>query len=134
VPLFIWKRSYETGVPEIDLDHRQLVGVINELYEAMKLGQGHDLASQTIDRMLGYIGDHFATEEGFMRAYAYPGIAEHEEAHRELTAKVRELDARRRSGTTLPVAEMLTILSDWLKNHILVEDKKVGAFLKRGTA
>lgn len=134
MPLFIWKRSYETGVPEIDLDHRQLVGVINELYEAMKLGQGHDLASQTVDRLLEYVRNHFANEEGFMRAHAYPGLAEHEQAHRELTAKVRELDARRRSGSALPVAEMLTILCDWLKNHILVEDKKAGSFLKRVTA
>ena len=38
--LFVWDQSYDTGIEEIDRDHRGLVKLINDLYEAMQDGSG----------------------------------------------------------------------------------------------
>lgn len=130
MPLFLWKRSYETGIPEIDYDHRQLVGIINELYEAMKTGQGCEVINRTIDRLLEYSRRHFASEEGFMRACAYPDTAGHEQSHREMTERIVAMDAQRRAGGSVPSPEMLTFLRDWLCTHIAIDDKKLGEFLR----
>jgi hemerythrin len=38
--LFVWDDNYRTGVDEIDHDHKGLVNLINDLYEAMQDGSG----------------------------------------------------------------------------------------------
>lgn len=131
MPLFIWKPSYELGIPEIDLDHRLLVGMINELYEAMKQGQGYELMNEILDRLIDYVGRHFSNEEGFMRAAHYPGILDHEREHQQFRASVLEMDMRRRAGNLPPSIELLTYLGDWLKNHVTTTDKELGRYLKR---
>ena len=35
MPLFLWKKNYEIGIAEIDTQHRNLVGIINGLSDAM---------------------------------------------------------------------------------------------------
>lgn len=131
MPLFIWKPSYEIGVLELDHDHRQLVGLINELYEAMKIGHGYELINQLIDRLLKYSAEHFANEEGFMRASNYPHLEAHAREHDEFRSRIGEMDRDRREGQLLPSTEMLSFLCDWLKTHILESDKDVGRFIKR---
>lgn len=131
MPLFIWKPSYELGIPEIDLDHRQLVGLINELYEAMKQGQGYELMNQILDRLIDYVGKHFAAEEGFMRAAHYPGMFDHEKEHQQFRASILEMDMRRRAGNAPPSIELLTYLKNWLSNHVTTVDKELGRYLQR---
>ena len=131
MPLFIWKPSYEVGVPEVDHDHRQMVGLINELYEAMKIGHGYELISHHIDQLLLYAVEHFATEEGFMRASSYPYLEAHRQEHQEFRDKVDEMDQLRRQGRQLPSTEMLSFLRNWLQTHILESDKDFGLFIKR---
>ena len=40
MPLFLWKKSYEIGIAENDTQHRNLVGIINELPDAMMTQKG----------------------------------------------------------------------------------------------
>lgn len=134
MPLFIWKRSYETGISEIDLDHRQLFGIANELYEAMKQAQGHELMNQTIDRLLEYVQQHFATEESFMRISNYPKRSTHEHEHRLFCEQVEAMDASRRLGAQLPSGEMMEFLCGWLTTHVRTADKELGRYLKRHLA
>ncbi|MCM2263957.1 MAG: bacteriohemerythrin [Desulfuromonadales bacterium] len=131
MPLFIWKPSYETHIPEIDYDHRQLVGLINELYEAMKQGQGYDLMNETLNRLIDYVSQHFETEEGFMRAGNYPGILDHQKEHQQFRASILEMDVRRRAGHAPPSIELLTYLRDWLRDHVTTTDKELGRYLKK---
>ncbi len=131
MPLFIWKPSYELGILEIDLDHRQLVGVINDLYEAMKQGQGFELINQTIDHLIEYVGKHFDHEEAIMREAGFPGMFNHEKEHQRFRALVLEMDMRRRAGSGPTASELLNYLSDWLRDHVTSTDKDLGRYLKR---
>jgi hemerythrin-like metal-binding protein len=131
MPLFIWKPSYEVGVPEIDHDHRILVGMINELYEAMKEGRGYELINQTMDRLIDYVARHFETEESFMRVGGYPKQDEHAQEHRRFSDMLREMDLRRREGHSPTTIELMTFLCDWLRDHVTNVDKELGTFIKR---
>lgn len=130
MPLFIWKPSYDIGVPEIDYDHRQLVGLVNELYEAMKQGHGYEIVDEMIDRLLAYAQSHFATEEGFMRAARYPRLAVHQLEHERFCDEVTAMDARRRAGKLPPSAEMMEFLCEWLRGHVTTSDKEMGRYLR----
>jgi len=131
MPLFIWKPSYETGIPEIDHDHRQLVGIINELYEAMKQGHGYELVNNTIDRLLDYVARHFQNEESFMRVNRYPKLEEHEEKHRGFQATIMEMDLQRRLGNSPSTIQLMTFLCEWLRDHVTTVDKELGSYLKK---
>jgi hemerythrin-like metal-binding protein len=131
MPLFIWKPSYEVGIAEIDHDHRMLVGMINELYEAMKEGRGYELINQTMEQLLAYVARHFATEESFMRASGYLALEYHEQEHRRFTTMLMEMDQRRRQGHAPSSVEMMTFLCDWLRDHVTSVDKDLGSFAKK---
>ena len=131
MPLFIWKPSYQLGVPELDNDHRHLVGLVNELYEAMKVGHGYELINALIDQLLAYADQHFANEEGFMRACGYPYIEAHIREHQEFREKIGEMDRERRAGELLPSAELMDFLCTWLRTHVFESDKDLGVFIKK---
>ena len=131
MPLFLWKPSYELGIPEIDHDHRQLVGIINELYEAMKQGHGYEIVNHTIDRLLDYVAQHFQNEESFMRVNNYPKQEEHEEEHRGFQELILEMDRQRRLGNATSTIEMMAFLRDWLRDHVTTADKEFGNYLKK---
>ena len=131
MPLFHWKRSYEIGVNEIDMQHRQLVGMINELFEAMKEGQGPTVVDEILDQLVDYVQLHFSTEERYMQTHYYPDLEEHERQHLDMTRHVVELIASHRAGKGVKTPDLMNFLRDWLVDHISVEDKKFGAFLKK---
>lgn len=128
MPLFLWKPSYELRIPEIDIEHRYLVGIINELYEKMKDGRGYELVDQLVDRLIEYAEKHFATEESFMRSSHYPGREEHEREHRRLREQLLEMERRRRDVGDLSTIELMTFLCDWLRAHITTIDKEFGRY------
>ena len=130
MPLFAWKRSYEIGVNEIDMQHRQLVGMINELFEAMKANHGQRTLNEILDRLLAYVGEHFQTEERFMQRHGYPGFEDHALEHLKLSSRVQELLDRRKAGERVATPELFNFLCDWLKEHIRVRDKAFGEYLK----
>lgn len=130
MPLFLWKKSYEVGAPEIDLQHRRLVGLINDMSDAMMLRQGHRAVPRVLEELVNYISVHFTAEEGLMWQSNYPNLEEHRREHLEMTTKVVELKKRYDQGHDLTPHLLLTFLCDWLKTHIIVNDKEFGNFLR----
>ena len=128
MPLFFWKKSYEINVPEIDMQHRQLVGLINELSDAMMVKQGHRALRHILEELVDYIQLHFTTEEAVMQKMNYPGLNEHSREHLDLTRQVLEFKERYLQDHDLKPSELLDFLCDWLKNHIMVNDKDFGKF------
>ena len=88
--LFLWKKSYEIDVPEIDVQHRRLVGLINELSDAMMQQEGYRTVSHVIDELIEYVVLHFSKEERLMREHDYLGLDDHHQIHLDLTGKVHE--------------------------------------------
>ncbi|HKJ28674.1 MAG TPA: hemerythrin domain-containing protein, partial [Desulfuromonadales bacterium] len=64
--LFVWDDNYRTGIDEIDLDHKGLVNLINDLYEAMQDGSGGALLLPIFSALKRYTEDHFVKEERYM--------------------------------------------------------------------
>lgn len=128
MPLFLWKKSYEIGLPEIDVQHRRLVGMINELSDAMLERKGQRAVPHILDELVDYIQLHFTTEESAMQARQYPALDQHSKAHLELTRKVLAYKDRYAREHDLNTPELLDFLCGWLKDHIMVSDKDFGRF------
>ncbi len=131
MPLFFWKKSYEINVPEIDMQHRRLVGLINELSDAMIVKQGHKSIQRVLTGLVDYIQVHFSTEEEAMQRINYPSLYEHRQEHLNLTSQVLDIEERYNFDNDLDSQEALNFLCDWLKTHIIVSDKDFGNFIRR---
>ncbi len=126
-----WNERLLTGVRECDEQHKKLVSIINELYEAMKQGKGKEIIDKILKELADYAHYHFDTEERLMTRYGYPDLPAHKKEHEDFKKKVKEfIDKKARGEVTLSV-EIMNFLRDWLFHHIMEIDKKYGPFLSQ---
>lgn len=127
--LFKWTPAYNTGIPSIDAQHRKLVDILNELYDAMGKGHANQVLGNLLDELIKYTVIHFSTEERLFRQYDYPGFAVHKREHEGLTAQVKTLQRDYQAGKLSISIKVGTFLKDWLAHHILEADMKYAPFL-----
>ena len=123
-----------TGVPEIDRQHRILVDALVEA-RAKLTGDAADPLFERITRdLLAYAIYHFDTEEQLMRQHGYdasaPDLAAiHRTQHRRFSEQVVALRNAARLGEPGSKAALLSFLEDWLVNHIMTIDQRLGRFI-----
>jgi len=120
--LFVWENCYATGIDQIDEDHKQLIKLINDLYEAMQDGSGGALLLPIFSALKHYTETHFANEERYMIACDAPEQENHLLEHKLMVKKLADLERRHRQGEAAISLQTLSYLRDWLKNHICVVD------------
>jgi hemerythrin len=124
-----WNAGYSVKIAEIDEQHKKLIGLVNDMYDAMSVGKGRDILAQVLAEVIDYTEYHFNTEERLFEQYDYPERARHKNIHDELTTKARKLKETHDQGNQLITIDVMLFLSDWLNVHILEEDKKYSSFL-----
>jgi hemerythrin len=127
--LVTWNDSYSVKVQKFDAQHQQLFALINDLNDAMRVGKGRTIIRQVVGQLAHYTRVHFEEEEATMRRAAYPEIAMHRIEHQRFVADVekfgRELDETGSANTV----EVLSMLRDWLLNHIQKKDMEYSSHL-----
>ena len=113
----VWNLGLETGIPEIDQQHRALFDAINALAEAFQAGQAPSRVGESLAFLNRYTREHFDTEEAFMVGSGYPQLAAHQAEHAQLMARLGELEARHGRGF-LVTADVALFLAEWLTHHI----------------
>jgi hemerythrin len=127
--LFTWEDSFSVNIGVIDMQHKKLVSMVNDLHQAMMEGSGKDKLGSILSNLVGYTRGHFTTEERLMRTHAYPDFLAHKSEHDHLTEKVMDLQRGFRSNEVGLTIEVMEFLKDWLRDHILGSDKKYSPFL-----
>ena len=124
-----WEEKYSVGVRELDSQHKQLIAILNELYDAMQSQKTNDILGQIISKLINYTKVHFTSEERYMTQYNYPDLASQKREHAAFTEKVLAFQEAFNSGRTSLSVSVTSFLKDWLVNHISGSDKKYGPFL-----
>ena len=122
-PFVEWSESLSVGVPAMDNHHKRLVELINQLHAAMRSGQGRAGVGAALEELAKYVEYHFSAEEKLMKEHRCGGLPEQQEAHAKLVATVSELQQKFAAGQQGLGVEVLTVLKDWLVNHIQKKDK-----------
>lgn len=130
MPLIKWSEKFVIGITRIDNQHMEMIRIVNELHESMKTGKGQDKLFETMMFLLKYTADHFITEEAMMKHYGYPEYEAHRAEHLALIKDVKELLEQIEKGKSLLTLKIANFLAEWVKDHILANDLKLGAFLK----
>lgn len=126
--LIQWNDGLSVGVVEIDRQHQKLIGMINDLNDAMKQRKGKDVLSKIINGLTIYTETHFRTEEQYFDQFGYSDANNHKKEHLHFTKKVTEFKDGFDKGKIGVAIEVVTFLSNWLQNHIKGVDKKYGPF------
>jgi len=125
MPLFQWTKEYSVGVGAMDRHHQKLFDILNRLHDAMSEGKSKDIITGIIKELLDYTKYHFGEEEKLMERINYSGISEQKNAHKKFITKIEDYKAQAEKGMGAFLSSgMSTFLTDWLKSHIAVTDKK----------
>lgn len=128
--MFNWQDSYSVGITTMDDQHKQLIGIISDLYDAMAKGKGRQILDEVFTRLEEYTLTHFRSEEKLMKLYGYPDYQCQLEQHQKFVDQLVSL-RKKSASTTEPVSvQTVSFMRDWLINHILKEDKKYTAFFE----
>lgn len=125
--IFVWTERFETGLDEVDHQHRHLVGLLNSLARAHAAGEEGAALLQIFDQLADYTVYHFNSEEALMGEAAVQGahIEAHRRAHADFVHQVAAARAAVASKPAEPVSKLLTFLSKWLIFHILGVDRRM---------
>jgi len=122
-PFIEWSDALSVGVPAMDQHHKRLVELINQLHGAMRSGRGRAAVGPALEELAKYTVYHFSAEEKLMHQHRCAGLPEQQEAHAKLVATVSEVRQKLAAGQQGLSIEVLTMLKDWLVNHIQRKDK-----------
>lgn len=128
MPLMQWDETMSVGVRELDDQHKTLITLINEAYEAIQRHDENKLAS-LIEKMHHYSEVHFSVEEWYMKEHGFPDVEKHCETHRQFRNDTNEFRKRLFEKTNL--SQVFIYLSRWLTTHIMEDDRKYMPYMPK---
>ncbi len=126
IDIFPWNDNFNTGVPEIDEQHRQLVQLLNTLASHVAFNSDIPELNVIFDKLADYAVYHFQTEEAIWHRYFQNDVIEttHKDVHNQFIQTVLKL---REEGNSKAVDEVISdilgFLARWLASHILETDR-----------
>lgn len=120
-----WRDEFSIGVASIDHEHRELIGLINQIFEHL---DADDPATVTDDlgEVHARISGHFALEEQVMRDNAYDQYLDHKSDHERLLDDIRDImDAYEDGSYTERRHEFVERLQNWFIEHFKTKDARL---------
>lgn len=128
--LVSWNKSFETGHPVVDGQHKKLFAMVNQLHTAIQENHTKLVLSDTMEKLSDYVATHFKTEEEIMLLHNFPDYENHKKQHEDLKEQAVKLIKLFNLGKVDLSATISKFLSDWLQHHILENDIKMINWLK----
>ncbi|MEO5356308.1 MAG: bacteriohemerythrin [Nitrospirae bacterium YQR-1] len=129
MPLITWTDNLSVHVREFDDQHKKLIQIINDLFDAVTARKGKEALEPVLTELIEYTKYHFINEENLLAKHGYPYAAIHKQEHDDLTQKVMSFEAQFKAGRAMVDLLLMNFLKDWLTKHILGTDKKYSEFL-----
>lgn len=129
--IFPWSRHFETGLEDIDDQHRVLVNILNRLAWHFASGSPETDTAHLLDELLGYASYHFRYEEEvWSRTLGQSEMCRnHHDAHQLFFDRIQLLRQSEAPEEEV-LAELFDYLTRWLAFHILESDRRMALTLK----
>ncbi len=128
--IFPWNDRFNTGILDIDEQHRRLVDLVNTLVSHMAFEESSIAISTILDELKRYAEFHFRSEEAIWEEVFENDswAADHEQSHQRFVDDVFQMEAEAQSTLSSSQDMMKTIsrfLTHWLAFHILEQDNRM---------
>lgn len=131
--LIVWDDTYDLEVGVIDDQHKKMIGIINELYHAIRNSTERENLPDIITELTEYADYHFITEEKFFVEFNYKDKEAHMASHQAYRQKIADFLRDYHNDETILPINMMRFLSEWWSGHIRGEDRGyVELFHKNG--
>ncbi|MCK9283228.1 MAG: hemerythrin family protein [Rhodocyclaceae bacterium] len=128
-----WSADLECGVKVLDLQHQELVAIINAMEDCLDCGEFQlELSKDVMRRLASYIVFHFQTEERLMVGHKV--ASKHAEAHRrehqafaDFVSKAAGRLEEGRLREQLPA--LSAYLHKWLLDHVTKTDRQLAKYI-----
>jgi len=124
-----WDESMALGIPAIDGQHKELIGWIRALDEAVQKGEGARIIDDVLQKAIDYVYRHFSDEERLMLSYNFPDFTSHRQEHDYFVTRLKDIHTGITNGEELSV-KTLDFLIDWTISHIKGTDQNYGRFIR----
>lgn len=127
-----WNPEDSVGVKSIDEQHKQLIVLINDLFEAIMKNEGFEIVKRILEELARYVGDHFTHEEKLLEAHNFDSqlLREHIDEHRKLTTELYEFMVKFKLEEKSVDLGLYQFLRDWMVDHLQDTDRKYADFLQ----
>lgn len=123
--LLQWKPSFALGIPAVDHEHRQMIRMINDVYEKVDDENNTASVQSALADIHAGISAHFALEERVMREAGYPEYGEHKDNHEDLLDQIRDLMDRFEDNPGEGRKLLQQSLNDWFGQHFATFDARL---------
>lgn len=121
-----WKEIYETGVEEVDFEHRELVDLLNSVFAQLVTTGSETSVSEFLGEVYSKISSHFALEEKNMRDAGFAEYGAHKNDHEALLDALRDLMEEYEHGLAADHYEAFSIRLDrWFTSHFGTFDARL---------
>ncbi|MDR2517246.1 MAG: bacteriohemerythrin [Spirochaetaceae bacterium] len=128
-----WDDRYATGIDLIDGQHKELLGLTNDLFRSCQAGE--DSANETFRKIahatVNYVKYHFSAEERLLEKIDYPQSDEHKKQHASFVKRVLADVKSFEDGKHLVPHNFVRYLRDWILTHIAIYDRQYADFINR---
>jgi len=125
MPLFNWYNKYSVGNDDIDNQHKELFDIFNRLFDDCMSSVRSDIPTMVIDELLSYADYHFKTEERIMKEINYKSIDKHIDDHNNFRDTILSYKQKKLITEHDICHDLILYLNRYIKDHIMVEDKKL---------
>lgn len=124
--LIDWRKEFETGIADVDHEHRELIRLINTLHDQLEADAEKAQVQAFLGEVFAKISAHFALEETIMRKQGYDEYLEHKAEHEELIDQLRNI----MDESEIDYSKALSgVIRDWFVNHFKSKDARLHARL-----
>ena len=126
--IFPWNKNFEVGIELIDLQHKELVKILNKLASHLANLSTPLILNEVFDELANYADYHFHSEEKIWKTHFKDDIwlSTHEKTHSSFIAEViRIKDNKDNKSLDDVIHDIVSFLSQWLAYHILDNDKRM---------
>jgi hemerythrin-like metal-binding protein len=124
-----WRDDFRIGIPEVDHEHRELIGLINALHTRLvEPGPGAGIGA-FLGELHAQIAAHFALEEKVMRSRRYAEFDDHKHDHERLLDEIREIMDGYELHGRYDASALGEALDTWFGEHFRTRDAKLHAAL-----
>ncbi len=123
--LINWKDEFSVGVAAVDMEHRELIELINRLDADMMEYATKGNVLRALGEIYARISAHFALEEKIMRDAGYEGYASHKQDHELLLDALLEIIDSVDAAGRYDRAALSRSLDSWFSDHFQTHDAKL---------
>ena len=118
MPFQEWSDDFLTGNSRIDQHHKEWLGIINEFYDTLNMGNLHPNLIRLLDKAIAYADYHFKNEEGLMEKHNFQNHIHLKKEDDQLKEELMSFKKRLENDRLYISQPVTNAMKKWFYQHV----------------